>query len=440
MGEKKRYALIGVGDRSIMYTDALGIEYQNTCELAAVCDINPGRVASRVKWGKENGVEIKGYLADNFEKMIREIRPDCVVVTTIDRTHDDYICRAMEMGVDVISEKPMTTTAEKCQRILETQRRTGRSLRVVFNYRYALFRTQVKDLLMSGVIGEVKSLDFHWLLDTRHGADYFRRWQRNNINSGGLLVHKSTHHFDLVNWWLSAVPLSVFATGDRVYYLPEQGNKLGLLKRSERCFNCLEANTCPFYLDLRHSEKHRSLYLENEHYDGYYRDRCVFSELIDIEDTMSVQVVYSSGATMTYSLNAFMPWEGYVINFNGTKGRLEHVAQETAYISGDGTTPGGVIKDATSIRIFPHFKHGYSVPIWTSEGGHGGGDPGLLHNLFSGMVEPDKYLRSADQRSGAYSILTGIAANQSIKTKQIVNISTLVNGLEMPDFTMMPGR
>ena len=52
---------------------------------------------------------------------------------------------------------------------------------------------------MSGVIGNVVSVDFHWLLDTRHGADYFRRWHRNKRNSGGLLVHKATHHFDLVN-------------------------------------------------------------------------------------------------------------------------------------------------------------------------------------------------------------------------------------------------
>ena len=109
----------------------------------------------------------------------------------------------------------MTIDAEKCQSVLDTRRSTGRRLRVAFNYRYSPVRTQVKELLMSGVIGDVLSVDFHWMLDTHHGADYFRRWHSQKKLSGGLMVHKATHHFDLVNWWLSAVPVSVRATGKR---------------------------------------------------------------------------------------------------------------------------------------------------------------------------------------------------------------------------------
>ena len=58
--------------------------------------------------------------------MIAETKPDAVIVTSVDATHADYICRAMELGCDVITEKPMTTDAEKCQRILDTRRKTGR--------------------------------------------------------------------------------------------------------------------------------------------------------------------------------------------------------------------------------------------------------------------------------------------------------------------------
>jgi hypothetical protein len=119
----------------------------------------------------------------------------------------------MNAGCDVITEKPMTTDAPQCLQILETCRRTGRRCRVAFNYRYSPPRAQVKDLLMRGEIGDVLSVDFHWLLNTHHGADYFRRWHSQKKISGGLFVHKSTHHFDLVNWWLGAVPVSVAATG-----------------------------------------------------------------------------------------------------------------------------------------------------------------------------------------------------------------------------------
>jgi predicted dehydrogenase len=62
-------------------------------------------------------------------------------------------------------------------------------------------RTKVKELLIAGAIGDVKSVHFEWLLDTNHGADYFRRWHREKRNSGGLMVYQSTDHFDNMLFW-----------------------------------------------------------------------------------------------------------------------------------------------------------------------------------------------------------------------------------------------
>ncbi len=434
---KKRYAQVGVGSRSMMYTEALLQEFTETSELVALCDTNQGRLQLRAKLAHERGVEVKTYLADDFERMISETRPDVVIVTTKDCAHDEYICRAMELGCDVITEKPMTTDAEKCQRIIDTQRKTGRKCRVTFNYRYSPPRTQIKELLMSGVIGEVLSVDFHWLLDTHHGADYYRRWHRNKANSGGLMVHKATHHFDLINWWLSAVPVEVFASGSKKFYTPQTADRYGLTQRGERCHGCPESGRCPFYLDIGQG-KLKEMYLENESYDGYYRDRCVFSPEIDIEDTMNVLVNYSNGVKMSYSLNTFMPWEGYLVSFNGSRGRLEQVAQETVYISGDGTVPGELKREGTTIKVYPHFSPAYQVPLQRARGGHGGGDSPLLHDLFDAVPEPDRYLRAADQRGGAYSILTGVAANRSMASGQLVKIEDLVQHIDLPDYPAMP--
>ena len=317
---KKRFVQVGLGHRSWMYSRALVEEFADSNDLVALCDRNPGRLQARAAWAKAHGVAVKTYAETDFERMIAECKPDAVIVTTQDSYHDLFICRAMELGCDAITEKPMTTDAEKCQQIIDTQRKTGKSLKVTFNYRYSPPRTQVKDLLMSGIIGEVLSLDFHWLLDTRHGADYFRRWHRNKGNSGGLMVHKATHHFDMINWWLSAVPVSVFASGSRSFYTPQTAERYGLTKRGERCRGCAEAARCPFYLDISAAQDLRELYLENEQYDGYYRDRCVFSPLIDIEDSMNVIVNYDNGAIMSYSLNAFMPWEGYMVQLQRHEG------------------------------------------------------------------------------------------------------------------------
>ena len=435
---RKRYAQIGVGSRSWMYTSAIVENYPDYAELVALSDINEGRINQRAEWVRAKGGNPKTYLSKDFDKMLKETKPDCVIVTTKDCLHDEFIVRAMKKGCDVITEKPMTTDAKKCRRIIETQKKTRKKCVVTFNYRYSPPRTQIKDLLMSGVIGNVVSVDFHWMLDTSHGADYFRRWHRNKENSGGLLVHKATHHFDLVNWWLSSVPTTVFAMGARNFYTPKTADRYGLKKRSERCLDCPEAVNCAFYLSLKGNESLRKMYLDNEKYDGYFRDRCVFSGKIDIEDTMALAVKYASGATMSYSLHSFMPWEGHTIMFNGTKGRLEHKCMETVYISGDGSTPGELLPDGTTTRIYLHWKPGRSEEIWKGEGGHGGGDKLLLDDLFHPNPPRDKYLRAADQRSGAYSILTGIAANTSIATGKPVVIEKLVKGIGMPDYPKMP--
>lgn len=437
MTHRQRFAQVGLGIRSELYSQALVEDLSSKNQLVALCDTNAGRLNRRAAWARERGAEVKTYAANEFERMIAECKPNCVIVTPPDCFHDLYICRAMEMGCDVITEKPLTISAEKCQHILDTQRTTGRTCKVTFNYRYSPPRTQVKDLLMSGVIGQVLSVDFHWMLDTRHGADYYRRWHRNKANSGGLMVHKATHHFDLVNWWLSTIPVSVFASGSRNFYTPQTADRYGLARRGERCYGCAEASCCPFFLDLRNGAL-RALYLDNESFDGYYRDRCVFSPQIDIEDTMNVVVNYENGVKLSYSLNTFMPWEGYSVSFNGTRGRLEHQCQETVYVSGDGSVQGALRPDATTINIYPHFKPGYAVEIWQAVGGHGGGDALMLQDIFDPAREPDKYLRAADQRSGAYSILTGVAANRSMEIGQLVRIDDLAKGIGQPDYPLMP--
>jgi predicted dehydrogenase len=436
---KNRYALVGVGSRSGMYREAIFKTYADHCQVVGFCDVNEGRLKLAQRKARElSGAEVPIYKADDFDRMIRETKPGTVIVTTKDATHSQYIIRAMELGCDVMTEKPMTTDETKCRAILETQRKTGRHCRVTFNYRYSPHRTQVKDLLMSGVIGDILSVDFHWLLDTHHGADYFRRWHSHKANSGGLIVHKATHHFDLVNWWLSAVPVSVMAKGKRDFYTPQMARRLGLQNHHERCHTCPEKDRCAFFLDLAANPELKELYLDQEQYDGYFRDRCVWRPDIDIEDTMNVLVRYNTGATMSYSLNAFNAWEGYIVCFNGTKGRLEHKEEEKVYLSKDTSDPHAVRREGTCIRIYPMRAPAYEVEVWKGRGGHGGGDVVMLEDLFSLPKPADKYLRASDQRGGAYSILTGIAANHSFISGKAVEIEDLVPGIPLPDYPPMP--
>jgi predicted dehydrogenase len=435
-----RYAIVGVGSRSQMYQNAIWKDYKEYAQLVGICDTNPGRLDYVLQRAVEAGAEPpRAYLPRDFDRMLSETQPDHLIVTTVDCFHHEYIVRAMDLGFDVITEKPMTNTAERCQKVLDACARHKKHIRVTFNYRYSPPRTQVKDLLMSGEIGDVLSVDFHWMLNTHHGADYFRRWHGWKKFSQGLMLHKATHHFDLANWWLGAVPVQVFATGKREFYTSRTAKRFGLTGSHERCHTCPEKDKCGFFFDLASDKNLKALYLDNEKYDGYFRDQCVWRDDHDIEDTMNVLVRYDNGVTMAYSLNAFNAWEGYSIAFNGTLGRLEHTVVEQIYVNGTSTEQGG-IKPGVTTTIIPLRGPARKIDPWTGTGGHGGGDKVMLDEIFLPQPPPDKYLRAADERAGAASILIGIAANKCFATGQGVRIADLVGGLNYPDYAPMPSR
>ena len=424
---KKRYVLVGSGGRAEFFYGALAADFRDTSELLAFCDINQTRMdyANRILVDKYKHDTVRTYKSNEFDQMIEIEKPDAVIVTSMDRTHHTYIIRALELGCDVVTEKPMTVDEKKCQEILDAVERTGRNVRVTFNYRYAPHHTKARELIASGTIGKVTSVHFEWLLNTQHGADYFRRWHRNKQNSGGLLVHKSTHHFDLVNFWIGSHPESVFAYGDLLFYGRENAEQRGETQFYERATGNPVAENDPFALHLDKNDHLKAMYLDAEHEDGYRRDQSVFGDGINIEDTMGVLVRYKNNAILTYSLNAYLPWEGYRIAFNGTKGRIEMNIVEQSYVnSGGEKSQEGALKEKT-IKVFPMFAAPYEAEVEEGVGGHGGGDPVLLNDLFGSPVE-DPFNRAANHIDGARSILTGIAANRSIQTGLAVQIDDLV--------------
>jgi hypothetical protein len=230
------------------------------------------------------------------------------------------------------------------------------------------------------------------------------------------------------------------ATGKREFYTPEMARRMGLSGPHERCLTCPEKSRCGFYMDVTASPHLKSLYLECEQHDGYWRDGCVWSPDIDIEDTMNALVTYDTGATLSYSLNAFNAWEGYMVAFNGTKGRIEHSVVESVYVNGTATVQGGIVPDGVKTRVIPIRGSAQEITPWEAEGDHGGGDRLMLEDIFAPDPSRDRFLRAADERAGACSILVGIAANRSLQTKSAVQIADLVPDLPRPDYAPMPTR
>lgn len=428
---KRRYAIVGTGSRATMFLKALTDTYKTTAALVALCDSNPLRAEN---WAAAiPGKKPPIYAPEDFSAMLKKHAVDAVIVTSMDRTHHHYIIAALRAGCDVITEKPMTTDAGKCIEILKAQQETGKKIHVTFNYRYAPRNSRVKEVLMDGMIGEVKSVHFEWLLDTKHGADYFRRWHRDKANSGGLLVHKSTHHFDLVNWWLDTVPTEVCVFGGLQFYGRANQEEHGFGARYPYATGNPNAQGDPFALHLDSNEAMKALYLDPAAIDGYRRDQNVFGDGISIEDDLAVLVRYESRATMSYHLTAYSPWEGYRVMFNGTRGRLEYEVSESSYVSAASedhnfatNVQGGSeieVEEPTSLVFRPHWgkPQRLSIPE-TSEGGHGGADTRMLDDIFNGRKKKDPLGRQADHVAGAWSILTGIAGNRSIAENRIVKI------------------
>jgi predicted dehydrogenase len=402
----RTYAIAGASGRALaMYAKPIAERFRDTAELVGVFDVNLARAGY---FSRECGdVSVFG----DFDEMIRRVKPEYVIVTTVDRYHHEYIIRALDAGCDVITEKPMTIDDEKCRAVLAAEKRNGRKITVTFNYRFAPYVTRVKELLREGTIGQVLSIDFEWFLDTRHGADYFRRWHRRKENSGGLLVHKATHHFDMVNWWIEDEPRTVYAFGERRVYGPTRA------ERGVRCSTCDYTRTCEFYVDLRSRPVMKGLYFDAEHVDGYYRDGCVFSDEIDIEDTMSATVRYDSGILLSYSLVAYSPYEGWRAALNGTNGRMEVQEFHSGHFAQNSTN---------HVKVFNRKGEIVTYDIRKPEGVHGGGDARLLERLFGGHADPDPLGHMADSRAGAMSILIGIAANKSIATGEPIRVLDLL--------------
>jgi predicted dehydrogenase len=404
--KKKRVALVGTGHRgSGTWGRDLLREKADYVEMVGLCDINHKRA--------EVAKQLIGTDAPTFtdlDRMLRETNPDLLIVTTRDSSHHEQIVRGLEFGIDVLTEKPMTTDEVKCQQILDAEKKAGRKVTVGFNYRYSPTAEKIKDLLMNNAIGRVTSVDFHWYLDTRHGADYFRRWHAFKRYSGTLYVHKSTHHFDLVNWYLDAEPVEVFAMADLKHY-----GRHGTF-RSAKCRGCPHQSKCRFYRDILKEPRLKALYVDCESVDGYFRDGCVFREEIDIYDTMTAQVRYNNGVLLSYSVHTFMPVEGYHLAFNGMNGRLELRQYERQPWK---------VPPVDEIRLTKNFGASEIIPVAYRRGGHFGADPKLKDMLFKPGT-PDPYKQRAGSRAGAMSILTGVAAVRSVESGQPVRIDSLV--------------
>ena len=425
---KIRLAQVGTGHRgSGFWGSNILKNFGDIIEFVGIHDINPGRAAyAKNLYGGTVPV------FNSFDEMLSTVKADYIIVTTVDATHDEFIVKALNKGFNVITEKPMTTDEVKCKKILDAEKKTGKKVIVAFNYRHSVHAMQLKELLAAERVGKITSVDFNWYLNVYHGADYFRRWHGRMNRSGSLWVHKATHHFDLLNWWLNSEPVEVTAYGSLEHY--GKNNAF----RGTKCRGCEHKEKCKFFWDITKDQRLVDLYVKNEQHDGYIRDGCVWSNEIDIYDKMSAQIIYANGVTANYSLTTYSPYEGWQIAFNGMNGRIEtwedipymqktqddQAKRHAVEMSNADDAIAGEVREIIAMDNFSKNYEIYTTP--KIKGGHGGGDIRMQRRIF---VDPNDNPHHviAGTREGAMSILIGIAARKSIQLKRPVKISELTD-------------
>lgn len=374
-------------------------------QLVGLCDCNSRRLeVARAQLERD----IPIY--SDFDRMVQITKPNWVIVSTVNSAQAEYISRGLGAGCHVIAERPMATDEKECQAILAAEKQNNRQVVVAADFRISPYHLKIKEILASGEIGEIVSADLHYYMNPVYSAEYFRHWHRFRAKSGTLLVHLSSHHFDLMNWWLAAEPLEVFAYG-QLNYFGAQGPF-----RNRRCLACTQKQRCPHYWDITKNDDFMKLYVDCETNDGYFRDACVFGSEIDIWDTMAVQVKYNNGTHLSYSLNLQMPYNGHRITINGLKGRLEAGIYERQSGQSPATDEIRLIKNSGTSEIIsiPHQKENPDR------------DSGI-RNLFLNPAQPGILPQTTGSHAGILAVITSIAARKSIDQKEPVQIRALLS-------------
>lgn len=424
----KRYAVCGVSNRGIkMFIESLAKNYSSVGRVVGLLDVDPLRFEACVQ-NVPQTKDAPTYGEDEFDKMVSETRPDVILAVGADFTHAEYAVAALAHDLDVIVEKPMATNVADCKRILEAEAKSKGKVTVTFNYRYPAVHRRLKELLLEDAVGRITSVDLNWYVDTYHGASYFKRWNRQREKSGGLSIHKCSHHFDLLQWWLDQEPVEVFAFGALNYYGPD--GEFNPKKEDGRfCGTCDVREDCAYF---KRWQPHRdapgpkddhlgsvSTTKAAGNYTDYRPDACIFDSEINVEDTYTATIRYNKGALVSYSANYSCPYEGYRLAINGTKGRIE--TQEYHAVHRCPFPP-----PRQTIQFFPLFGGAReTIEVLQTEGGHGGGDPLILDDLFYGPDPRRPYQILAGARQGALAVAVGEAVWRSCRSGKPVCIDDL---------------
>ena len=366
---------------------------------------------------------------ESWEQILAQPKmADLAVIATVDNMHYIPALKAIELGYNLLLEKPVAQTAQQCVDIANAARKKGVKVLVCHVLRYTPFFGKIKELLMAGTIGQVVSIDQVEAVGNVHYSHSYVRgnWHKES-DSTPMLLAKCCHDLDIIQWLLDKPCKRVQSFGGLFHFTKENAPEGAPIRCADG--GCPVGETCPYncikhYHDLKTNRRRAIItngiskayeptdeeVLEALHTTNY--GVCVYHSDNDVVDHQTVNMEFEGGATATLTMNAFNKG-GRHIRIYGTKGELF-----------------AFMKDK-EIKVFSfEGNKSWTVPVLETEesinGGHGGGDEGIIKELYDYMSGTYTGYRAADIQTSVSNHLIGFAAEQARHAGTVVSLDSVI--------------
>ncbi|MFN3840190.1 MAG: Gfo/Idh/MocA family protein [Cyclobacteriaceae bacterium] len=338
---------------------------------------------------------------------------DAIIITTPDDLHYGPCMEALKLGYDVLLEKPISPSEKECRDILALAKKSGRIVAVCHVLRYAPYFIKLRELIHSGAIGELVSIQHLEPIGYDHMAhSYVRGNWHNSKKTTPIILAKSCHDLDILRWMVDKPSKSIHAFGDVKWFRKENAPA----GSTARCTDgCAVESTCPYSAVEHYLRRHSRLYVLDLPEDRTKWDdsilewlktsnygRCVYHMENDQPDHYITNILFESNITASFSMEAFTSYEGRRTRVMGTT--------------------GDIVGDMNSF-VLTDFRSGQKTEWKQSTDGHGGGDWRLVANWIQAIAEKNPALLSSTIDQSIESHLMGFAAEKSRLDKRVADIS-----------------
>lgn len=399
-------AILGVGARGGNAYGKLINKFHDKYNIVALCDMREDRLEY---YGELFGVDKENRFTSE-EEFFKKKRADMLVIATPDTAHIAHTVKAFETGYDVLVEKPLTDNEEECKRLLAAQEKHGCRALVCHVLRYAPAYTKLYEIVNSGKIGRLLSINWTEPVGYWHQAhSYVRGNWRNTADSAPMILAKCCHDLDLIQWYAKSKCRSVSSIGSLDFFKPECAPE----GATERCSDCPHKDSCPYSAYRIYVERWEEFGCPTHEWpynvitpepvsreriiqaieEGPY-GRCVFHCDNNVVDHQTTQMLFENGITATLHMTGFSLHGGRRVAMHGTYGEL-YMDEKTITLDVFG-------KPTEVIRVDALLEADY---------GHGGGDLKLVEALYE-MMEGNAGLETSLEAS-VESHLMGIKAEES---------------------------